>query len=455
MANLILWNSYDGSDLTSHPFVRPLGCHQIANWLSNFGYTVKVIDFCSILTPDQVIHLTEKNIDKDTIAIGLSTTFTKKVIPTWAEFAKNYIENRYTKIKWILGGRKELVSVTEYDWINFIDKDENAVLKFLDENTSRQISRKEYDIASDNKHLVGNLGITKHEVLPIELSRGCQFSCRFCSYPHIGKNKGTYIRKSNNIEEIFLKNYYEYGTTRYAFMDDTCNENETKITDLAKIAQRLPFELEWVGYNRLDLIGRKPYTANILKDSGLRSTFFGIESFNKESSALVGKGWNGKYAKDFLLELKDIWGDRINWMLGFIIGLGHETIKEIIETDMWCVDNDMYSWDYSALHISENKDKKYKSEFELNYEKYGYRFTSHSWHNRYWDTTKSINFQKEMNENAKSRNRISTFRLMELGGAGYDFNFLIGMKLNEFNISEYNHKVKNLVDEYFKYQINL
>jgi len=100
MANLILWNSYDGSDLTSHSFVRPLGCHQIANWLSNFGYTVKVIDFCSILTPDQVIHLTEKNIDKDTIAIGLSTTFTKKVIPTWAEFAKNYIERSYSTYKY-------------------------------------------------------------------------------------------------------------------------------------------------------------------------------------------------------------------------------------------------------------------------------------------------------------------------------------------------------------------
>jgi hypothetical protein len=90
---------------------------------------------------------------------------------------------------------------------------------------------------------------------------------------------------------------------------------------MAEMAQRLPFKLEWIGYNRLDLIGSKPHTIQLLKDSGLKSSFFGIESFHSQASKIVGKGWNGVRGKEFLIELKERWGITTFYQLLLIIAV--------------------------------------------------------------------------------------------------------------------------------------
>jgi hypothetical protein len=70
MANLILWNTLN----TDNSTVRPIACYQLASWIRQHGYTVKVIDYCHAMTTDELVAITNKHIGSDTLAIGVGTT---------------------------------------------------------------------------------------------------------------------------------------------------------------------------------------------------------------------------------------------------------------------------------------------------------------------------------------------------------------------------------------------
>jgi radical SAM superfamily enzyme YgiQ (UPF0313 family) len=140
--------------------------------------------------------------------------------------------------------------------------------------------------------------------------------------------------------------------------------------------------------------------SSALKDSGLRTTFFGIESFHPVASKAVGKPWSGKHGKDFLLKLKQEWGDDITWVLGMIVGLPGEGPSDIEMTLQWFIENKMGKWDFTPLSISRHPDKIWKSEFDLEYEKYGYSFVGdslHEWKNDIWTWSSAVPLAVHLN----------------------------------------------------------
>ena len=292
MANLILWNCLN----LGHYPIRAAGPHQLAGWLISQGYTVKVIDFCHLLSTKELEEITSKHIDSSTIAVGVSSTFWDVVHglelpkekqfaePQWVQDGRQRVQSKFPNLKWLLGGANSTSSNLKYNWTIMHGHAEDQLLKFMDEHTSISLQRRIFDIKNLGACFKDDLGIQSSEVLPIELSRGCQFTCKFCRYPLLGKKKNTYLRDFSLTEHELIENYQRYGTTRYFFLDDTVNESDEKIVAMADMAQRLPFKLEWIGYNRLDLIGSKPHTIQLLKDSGLKSSFFGIESFHPQPS---------------------------------------------------------------------------------------------------------------------------------------------------------------------------
>ena len=464
MAQIIIWNSFDtGKDpraASSHSHgsaVRPLGAHAICSWLVKNGYDAIVIDFCSMLTTQQLIDITQKNIDSTTVAIGISCTFISNW--SWVHAAKSVLSSKYPKLEWIYGGNVDRVPVGVKI---FRGLSEDSIVKYMDEKTNKKLLRIPYDIQTETGTYHNAKGITKDEVLSIQMGRGCQFKCKFCSYPLIGKKKGTYIRDYKFVEQEFLANYERFGVTRYTITDDTVNESLEKVIALAEIAQRLPFKLEWVGYNRLDLIWSNPETIELLEISGLRGAFFGIESFHPQASKLVGKGWNGKYAKDFLLELKEKWGGRVTWQLGFIVGLGEETLQDVIDTSRWCIENRMFSWCWNGLMIRSSvyeETAHYKSEFDLNHDKYGYRILSNSgWKSDTWTSEQAYITSQNLNIMSETSGvrRLSCFSLSELAPVGYSFDYLMTLPLWEPNfLEEYRKKLDLFMSDYVNYQLNL
>ena len=452
MANFILWNSF----YDKYCPVRTLSSYQLASWLRQHGYTIKVIDFCHLISTDDLVSITEKYIGSDTLAIGVSSTFWRDVgtrygaEPQWVLSARARIENK--KIHWLLGGTDSSSEKLILDWNRFSGNAEDSLLKWMDENSNKLTYRNLFDITSNSVHFSKDDFIKSSEVLPIELGRGCQFKCRFCAYPLVGKKKGTYITDYNLIKEEFIRNYNEFGTTKYYVMDDTANENEEKIGALANIVQSLPFELSWTGYNRLDLIWSRPDTITTLKDSGLKSTLFGIESFHPGASMLVGKGWNGKHAKDFLLRLKDIWKDDITWCLSFIVGLPNESKDDIEATLDWCIKNKMYNWVFYPLYINQSTTKLWRSEFELNYEKYGYSFpiNNYMWESKDWTFLKANEYASELNNRSYNEKYIGPWGLFQLSCLDHSIQELMKKKIHLHPWNQYMNETKDFIDRYVR-----
>jgi radical SAM superfamily enzyme YgiQ (UPF0313 family) len=67
-----------------------------------------------------------------------------------------------------------------------------------------------------------------------------------------------------------------------------------------------------------------------MKETGVSSQFFGIETFNKKSGESVGKGMHKDKILQTLSDLRSAWGKNVHLTSGFIVGLPHET-KETIK----------------------------------------------------------------------------------------------------------------------------
>jgi hypothetical protein len=430
MANFII---FAGMEEPATYAVRSGGQYQLASWLRSFGYTVKVIDFCFKISPNILEEIANKHIDDDTLAFGISTTFWNIDVvthngltiggihcPKWVKYLKKTFQKTNPNIKWILGGSNAASPLLEDDdWIRIYQFAEDETLAMLDRLSNKIEVRPLFNIQNFTRKYHDSDAIQPYETLSIEISRGCIFKCKFCQFPLIGRKKGTNIRREEDIRTELLQNYEQFGTTKYYFSDDTFNESLDKVQMIYRISKSLPFELEYVAYIRIDLLASYPEMIDLLPESGLRSAFFGIETFQEQGAKAIGKGWNGKYAKDFLLELKEKWKDKTNWWMGMIVGLPGWNREEEEKDLQWLIDNDMSCWWHWALYINPinaENGVQFVSEFEKNYEKYGYEFTDDNfvnWVNGNLVHTELQQAAIEINDKSFKYKKVSGFRIGE------------------------------------------
>lgn len=463
---------FSGMEEPDHYAVRTGGQYQVASWLRKFGYSVKVIDFCFKIDKDKLLQIAKKYITNSTLALGFSSTFWNvqlvKVnelevggvkVPEWVKYLRSNLKTQYPKIKWILGGANAATPVLqENDWIRIHQFAENDILHYLDHLSGKNIERPSFDIKNYVKKYSDDDFIEPYETLSIEISRGCIFKCKFCQFPLIGRKKGTNIRSPNDIKQELLENYKRFGTTKYYFSDDTFNESLDKVKMIHKISQELPFKLEYIAYIRLDLVAKYPEMIDLLPESGLRSAFLGIETFQEQGAMAIGKGWNGKNAKHFLLELKQRWKGKANFWIAMIVGLPGWS-KEQEEKDLqWLIENDMPCWYHWALYINpinvENK-KQFTSEFEREYKKYGYEFNKPSnfvnWTNGNLIHEELIDIAANIHERTKNYKKIAGFRLGEYSTTlRQDFASLIDTYEEDVDIIHLKKLVKDQIDTYVR-----
>lgn len=459
MARVILWNS--------QPFswpIRTLGVYQLASWLRQNGYSTKVVEFCNDIATEDLVRITSSHIDRDTIAIGVSNTFWiysdrnqpgwSFTVPQWVDAARNQISQLYPDVQWLMGGARSYLNQSD-QWISFVGDAEDALLKWCDEKVGITMSRPAFNISSAVNRFVADDHVQAHEVLPIELGRGCMFKCKFCSWHHIGKQPGTYRRSMQCIADEILAHHISWGTTRFYYVDDTVNEDLEKTRMLARIADMMPFKLEWMGYIRADLMDAYPAMSDDLVASGLRSAFFGIESFEQYSSKVVGKGWSGQHAKRWLVEMRQRWSCDITWQMGLIVGLPGQTPQQLMDDTNWLIDNDMHGWTHYALWIEKNH---YKSEFSINSHRYGYSFPDsdrpYHWHNGDWDYIKAAKITEMLEKMSVPHMRYVGFTLGAIASLGYTIDDIIGKRMVEFDRKSFIKKRSDMVACYVNAQLN-
>lgn len=374
MAKVIMLNSMAGYVAP----VRPLGAHLMASHIDQHYPTI-VIDFCSDIPTNSLVEIIKKHIEADTICIGVSSTFWQSEYqdheispkePQWVIDLRNHETVKRWNLPWVLGGPNSGGPfITEWD-ATFGGYSEVPFLKYLNSKSGiPDAPAPDFDIHCDVVKYKA-LHIKPWEALGLETARGCSFKCKFCAFPLVGKKKGTYIRNAESIVAEMLTNYEQYGTTKYYIVDDTFNETVDKIDNFCDAVEKLPFNIEWSCFLRLDLVSRFKGSLERMTDNGLRSAFFGVESFHPQASAVVGKAFSGKEGKQTLEWIHKNFGDNFNYQMGLIAGLPGESEESWRDTQKWCMDNPVPSWYWQPLNFK--PEQLYRSEFDMNSHKYGY-----------------------------------------------------------------------------------
>jgi Radical SAM superfamily len=455
------------------PMSKYAGTFRIATELRNAGYTVQCIDVTAYEGHwDELVKTIKLFVGKNTLWVGISTTFLHHIFryPFFRSvnaynkrFSKNKtkqdmglisfvntVKSINPKVKFIAGGARQFM-LEKYGFKTFIKNNDKEIIEFTNycAGTSKQIpvsflgstiEGSEFENFTNSQNIFTKNDIVETtDTLPIEVSRGCIFKCKFCSFPLNGKQKGEWIKKSNTLYDELVKNYELHGTTDYSFSDDTYNDSPEKVKRLYDdVYSKLPFKLNFTTYIRLDLMIRFPDTVAYLKESGLKSAAFGIETINHESGKAIGKGLNPLEQFQFIEEIKKNEFKDILTYSGFILGLPKDRPDEAerLEEFLFSEKNKLDDFISAPLYISPPKfdpvSKKYFSEFDLEYEKYGYTvyeeieksvYTDLRWTNDRIGTTFDQVYQhsKRLNERAFNSSKF------KCGGFGYAWYRSLGI----------------------------
>jgi radical SAM superfamily enzyme YgiQ (UPF0313 family) len=458
---------------------RSIGAYQVASHCRQNGFSCQVIDFTDMFSQYEIINLLEKFINESTLALGVSTSFfanetTKKkfisanrtfenVIPTSIRQIIETVKTRFPNLKIFAGGAQsyQIINDPLFDTI-FHGYSEQSVVEYLKELSTgkKRIWPKQgaaqiidgahahFDIQQMHHRWEENDCILPKETLPIEISRGCIFKCKFCAYPLNGKKKFDYLRDPEFIVDEIQKNYEMFGTTNYFFTDDTFNDSTYKLERLHKAITKLSFKIKFVTYLRLDLIHKHPEQSDLLYEMGLGSAFFGIETLNHRTGKTIGKGMHPTKVKDFLVDLHDNrWKKEIPITCSFIIGLPYETEQSVRSSHEWCKQspiNDVWF----PLFI--RSDTHFKSEFDLNYNNYGYTIDDNGqWAAEFFDYNSALSLAEEFNsEGLYGQNTPSTWFLFALLSYGYSIQDLKDIAAKDLPWRQYARDKKRLFELY-------
>ena len=453
---------------------RAIGPYQLASHLRKHNISVQVIDFTDHFTEDELYLLLEKFVGTNTKIVGVSSTFYQEEVTDQLDYKRGNIgrlpaavrnsiqriKDKASHIKLAVGGgnSNNFLNDPLFD-IVIHGYAEEVFLEYLTtKNIYPTIGTTSIINGDDRKFDIENLDhmwdhndcIIPGETLPIEISRGCIFKCKFCAYPLNGKNKFDYLRDPKLIAKEIQDNYEKYNVTNYFFADDTFNDSTFKLEELHKEITNLPFKINFTTYLRLDLLHSHREQLPLLKDMGLKSAFFGIESLNEKTAKFIGKGMNPEKVKEFITELKtDIWKDDISMLCTFIVGLPFEDIASTDRSFEWVKSVGINSaWTPLTIGIED----RYKSDIAINYEKYGYTIDDklrRSWTNSIMTSDDAKAASNRYNSYALPNNCFSSWVLFAM--LSYQLNTVDELQKTKFqsvDVTKYTTKHMQMLQQY-------
>jgi len=162
------------------------------------------------------------------------------------------------------------------------------------------------------------------QILPVQLSLGCNFGCKFCNFSH---HRHCYSKTKENIrrELKYIQSRPEVKMIR--FVDDSMPAKT--IRDLCEVMLEEEINIPWMTFLRLDTLAKN--TINLLQKVNCIDIQVGIESGDNRILENMGK----KVTSDKYLQiLEDLSALNISCRSSFIIGYpgeNQESIKNTID----------------------------------------------------------------------------------------------------------------------------
>jgi hypothetical protein len=386
--NGILFNVTDTSSIS-----RSAGVYRIAHFLREHGADIEVVDWANHWSLTELQELFVSRYNSKLKYIGFSHLFS-----TWSEVLEDFckwVKENYPTVKILSGSSSKPWFKSKYIDFYVAGFGEYAVLelvKYIDGNGPRP--RFSLELANGKPLIDANAAYTaypmkslmikyedrdflqENEWIGIETARGCKFQCAFCNFPVLGV-KGDHTRDADDFE-IHLRDVYDrYGVSKFVIADETFNDRTEKITKFADVVEKLNFSPWFSGFIRADLLHSRKGDIPELARMRFGGHYYGIESFNTASARAVGKGLDSEKIKKALLETKQYFKNvstPYRGCVSLIIGLPHESVESIHQTQQWLIDNWQDQSYYAfSLTIPTEASNNNSSLIGKNYEKYGYR----------------------------------------------------------------------------------
>lgn len=165
---------------------------------------------------------------------------------------------------------------------------------------------------------------------PVETSRGCTFSCKFCITANMFGRRIVYRSFEKVIEQIGRIPQGGGQMIYFNDMDFTINKNHVR--ELCRALIKNNINIPWHCSTRVDLIDEDIF--RMMKEAGCVVAFFGVESL----SGIILKGMNKRYTPAYAIEkIKIAAGTGMLARLSFIIGFPGETDDTLKESMMNCM----------------------------------------------------------------------------------------------------------------------
>jgi len=435
---------------------KALGAFKIAHQLRKAGYSCLVVDHFHSWTQEEMSQLLEQTIDHNTFFIGASTTFLqdtdvdhsghvtyKQFNPNisfcpqgkqFEEFFVNKIKSLNPNCKIVIGGYKtdENCSNKNIDIIvkGYAEKSIITLIENLKNNQPLENNIKNIwginviqKLGEDGQYDFAHGGmkweytdVVNSKVLPLETARGCIFNCKFCGYAMRGKKTLDYVLDADLMYRELQENYDRYGITDYSLMDDTFNDSEAKLDSILSVINRLNFQPHFWAYARLDLMALKPDRVKKMFDIGVRSVYLGVETLNKKTGEIVGKGLDPELQIKTVQSVRETYGNDFLMHASFIIGLPEESLEQVTKTYEMVLDQTIpfHSVHFKGLTIRDSNTFWSPSEFDRSWKKYGYEIDEENsvvdwenlnWKNQYMNRIVAEQTAQEFNRNLYNDNK--------------------------------------------------
>ena len=326
----------------------PLGLGYIASALKQKNISVELVD-CTFLTFEQAIAKVRSS--KPDI-IGFYSMFSmKKTTIEMAKLLRNdcrllvvggplptlepsgYLEA--FDIAVIGEGEEAMIDIAE-SYAQDIDISQISGIAYVEKGETRLTplrkpienlnalpfpARDQFDNDSYKQYYIRRFG---YSISPLISSRGCPFSCDFCSRPVFGQSFRT-RSAANIVDEI--EEIIKLGYSRVWFADDCFTLNRSQVMAVCDELVKRDLRIEWECLSRVDTMDSQ--VASRMRSAGCVRVFFGIESGTNSILDLMRKQITVEQARKAVYNAKEA-GLQVGAF--FILGYPGENDDTVLRT---------------------------------------------------------------------------------------------------------------------------
>jgi len=223
--------------------------------------------------------------------------------------------------------------------------------------------------------------------IQMRTSSGCPFSCSFCSYPETAG--GFYLMPVETVEKHIQSVVRRKEIKNIIFLDDTFNVPIQRFKKLCKMFCK--YDFEWFSFLRVQYVDEE--LAQLMKDSGCRGVYLGVESANDQ--VLTNMNKKATHA-DFERGVKLLNKYEITMMAAFIVGFPGETLESLEDTKVFIESNGIQFYTLKEFYYMEN------TSVHKDREKYGLTGMGAKWSHDTMDSMQASEHKMSMFQDIKS-----------------------------------------------------